>query len=144
MVEEVMRPPTEEKMALEFLQSPQNELMVDELMTEVMRPTTGEEQEMMQAMVEEVMRPPTEEEMAQMQQVWTEMMSSMMSEEELAQMQQSWEDWEVNGGLMGTMMGMDGGMAELMGAMEMKMHCKCAMVGNVTNPSERGFKHGGN
>merc|ERR1712192_875 len=85
-----------EKMTLEFLQSPQTELMVDEL-------------------VAEVMRPPTEEEMAQMQQVWTEMMSSMMSEEELAQMQQSWEDWESNGGLMGTMMGMDGGMAELLG-----------------------------
>merc|ERR1712192_202046 len=132
-----------EKMALEFLQSPQTELMVDELMAEGMRPPTDEEQEMMQAIVEEVMRPPTEEEMAQMQLVWTEMMSSMMSEEELAQMQQSWEDWESNGGLMGTMMGMDGGMAELLGTMEMKMHCKCAMVGNVTNPSERGFKHGG-
>merc|ERR1712192_375660 len=112
-----------EKMALEFLQSPQTELMVDELMAEVMRPPTDEEQEVMQAIVEEVMRPPTEE--------------------ELAQMQQSWEDWESNGGLMGTMMGMDGGMAELLGTMEMKMHCKCAMVGNVTNPSERGFKHGG-
>merc|ERR1712181_119357 len=126
-----------------FLQSPQTELMVDELMAEGMRPPTDEEQAIMQAMVEEVMRPPTEEEMAQMQQVWTEMMSSMMSEEELAQMQQSWEDWEVNGGLMGAMMGMDGGMAELMGAMEMKMYCKCAMVGSVTNPSERGYKHGG-
>merc|ERR1712181_130240 len=132
-----------EKMTLEFLQSPQTELMVDELMAEVMRPPTDEEQAMMQAMVEEVMRPPTEDEMAQMQQVWTEMMSSMMSEDELAQMQQSWEDWEVNGGLMGAMMEMDGGMAELLGLMEMKMHCKCAMVGSVTNPSERGFEHGG-
>merc|ERR1719352_379437 len=96
-----------EKMVLEFLQSPQTEQMVDELMAEVMRP-------------------PTEDEMAQMQQVWTEMMSSMMSEEELAQMQQR-------------------GMAELLGTMELKMHCKCAMVGSVTNPSERGFnfKHGG-
>merc|ERR1712172_111327 len=110
-----------EQMVLEFLQSPQTELMV-----------------------EEVMRPPTEEEMTQMQKVWTEMMSSMMSEEELAQMQQSWADWESNGGLMGAMMGMDGGMAELIGGMEMKMHCKCAMVGSVTNPSERGFKHSGN
>merc|ERR1712172_328567 len=126
-----------EQMVLEFLQSPQTELMVDELMAEVMRPPTDEEQAMMLAMVEEVMRPPTEEEMTQMQKVWTEMMSSMMSEEELAQMQQSWADWESNGGLMGAMMGMDGGM-------EMKMHCKCAMVGSVTNPSERGFKHSGN
>merc|ERR1712192_232874 len=124
MAKEILESGQLEQMVLEFLQSPQTELMADELM-------------------EEVMRPPTEGEMAQMQQVWTEMMSSMMSEEDLAQMQQSWADWEVNGGLMGAMMGMDGGMAELMGLMEMKMQCKCAMVGSVTNPSERGFKHGG-
>merc|ERR1711887_258771 len=115
-----------EQMALELLQSPEAGQMADELMAEVMRPPTEEEQALMQAMVEEVMRPPTQEEMAQMQQVWTEMMSSMMSEEELAQMQQSWADWEVNGGMMGAMMGMDGGMADLIGAMEMKMHCQCA------------------
>ena len=30
-----------------------------------------------------------------------------------------------------------------MGAMEMKLHCQCTMVGSVTNPSERGLKHGG-
>merc|ERR1712212_1019567 len=113
------------------------------VMSEVMRPPTEEEQAVIQAIMEEVMRPLTEDEMAQMQQVWTEMVSSIMSEEDLAQMQQSWADWEVNGGMMGAMMGMDGGMAQLIGAMEMKMHCQCAMVGSVTNPSERGFKHGG-
>merc|ERR1712181_136316 len=123
MAKEILESGQLEQMVLEFLQSPQTELMADELMAEVMRPPTDEEQAMMQAMVEELMRPPTEE--------------------ELAQMQQSWADWEVNGGLMGAMMGMDGGMAELMGLMEMKMQCKCAMVGSVTNPSERGFKHGG-
>ena len=30
-----------------------------------------------------------------------------------------------------------------MGAMEMKLHCQCTMVGSITNPSERGLKHGG-
>jgi len=132
-----------EQMALELLQSPEAGQMADELMAEVMRPPTEEEQALMQAMVEEVMRPPTQEEMAEMEQVWTDMMSSMMSEEDLAQMQQNWADWEANGGMMGAMMGMNGGMAELMGAMEMKMHCQCKMVGSVTNPSERGLKHGG-
>merc|ERR1712037_889876 len=132
-----------EQMVLELLQSPEAQQMGDELMVEVMRPPTEEEQALMQAMMEEVMRPPTEEEMAEMEQVWTEMMSNIMSEEDLAQMQQNWADWEVNGGMMGTMMGMNGGMAELMGAMEMKMHCQCKMVGSVANPSERGLKHGG-
>merc|ERR1711990_1169925 len=132
-----------EQMALELLQSPEAGQMADELMAEVMRPPTEEEQALMQAMVEEVMRPPTEEEMAEMEQVWTDMISSMMSEEDLAQMQQNWADWEENGGMMGAMMGMNGGMAELMGAMEMKMHCRCAIVRSVANPSERGLKHGG-
>merc|ERR1712110_1332356 len=132
-----------EQMVLELLQSTEAQEMGDELMAEVMRPPTEEEQALMQAMVEEVMRPPTDEEMAEMQQVWTAMMSSMMSEDKIAQMQQSWADWEANGGMMGAMMGMNGGMAELMGAMEMKLHCQCTMVGSVTNPSERGLKHGG-
>jgi len=135
-----------EQMALDLLQSPEAEQMADELMAEVMRPPTEEEQALMQAMVEEVMRPPTEEEMAEMQQVWTEMMSSVMSEEDLAQMQQSWEDWEANGGMMGAMMGMNGGgMVELIGSMEMKMHCQCSAmpVESLTNPSERGLEHGG-
>merc|ERR1719402_1305700 len=100
----------------QMLQSPEAQQMADELMAEVMRPPTEEEQALMQAMVEEVMRPPTQEEMAEMEQVWTDMISSMMSEEDLAQMQQNWADWEENGGMMGAMMGMNGGMAELMGA----------------------------
>ena len=50
-------------MLLEVLQSPEVEQMVDELMAEIMRPPTEEEQ----ALIEELMRPPTEEEMAQLQ-----------------------------------------------------------------------------
>merc|ERR1711971_1332205 len=87
----------------------------------------------MTAMMEELMKPPTEEEMAEMEQAWTEMMSSMMSEEEMAQMEQAWMDWETqmeaewkaNGGLMG-IMGMTGDdMKMMMQMMEMKAHCQC-------------------
>ena len=75
-----------EQMLVEILQSPEVEQMVDELMAEIMRPPTEEEQalmqvvvkcnylvnlyainSMMQALIEELMRPPTEEEMAQLQ-----------------------------------------------------------------------------
>merc|ERR1711951_328365 len=128
-------------MAIEMLESRQLEQMVLDLLQ------SPETQQMAEELLAEVMRAPTEEEMAQMQEVWTEMVSSMMSEEELAQMQQNWEDWEANGGMMGAMMGMDGEMADLLGALEMKLHCQCATVGSITNPSERGFKHfkhGGN
>merc|ERR1711955_128458 len=118
-----------EQIALDLLQSPEAEQMANELMAEVMRPPTEEEQALMQAMVGEGMRPPTQEEMGEMQQVWTEMMSSMMSEEDLAQMQQSWADWEANGGMMGAIMEINREeMAELMGSMEMKMHCKCSPI----------------
>ena len=74
-----------EQMLVEVLQSPEVEQMVGELMAEIMRPPTEEEQalmqvvkygylvhleatnSMMQALIEELMRPPTEEEMAQLQ-----------------------------------------------------------------------------
>ena len=75
-----------EQMLVEILQSPEVEQMVDELMAEIMRPPTEEEQALMQvvvkydylvdlkatnnmvqALIEELMRPPTEEEMTQLQ-----------------------------------------------------------------------------
>merc|ERR1712181_1156 len=104
-----------ENMAMEFLASGQMEQMIQEFMED---PAT-----------ERMMN----EEMAQMEQAWTEMMSSMMSEEEMAQMEQAWMDWETqmeaewkaNGGLMG-MMGMTGDdMKMMMQMMEMKAHCQC-------------------
>ena len=82
-------------------------------------------------------------------------------------------DWGANGGMMGAMMEMNGfrflrlatsksptqplsaeapstwsqthtgGMAELMGSMEMKMHCKCAVVPDLADSSSRGLNHGG-
>ena len=75
-----------EQMLVEILQSPEVEQMVDELMAEIMRPPTEEEQALMQvvviydylvdleatnntvqALIEELMRPPTEEELTQLQ-----------------------------------------------------------------------------
>ena len=74
-----------EQMLVEILQSPEVQQMVDELMAEIMRPPTEEEQalmqvvkygylvnlyainSMMQALVEELMRPPTEEELTHLQ-----------------------------------------------------------------------------
>merc|ERR1719464_221611 len=118
-----------EQMIQEFMASPETEQMMNEMMAEVMRPPTEEEA----AMMKELIKPPTEEEMAEMEQAWTEMMSSMMSEEEMAQMEQAWMDWETqmeaewkaNGGLMG-MMGMTGDdMKMMMQMMEMKAHCQC-------------------
>merc|ERR1719474_1740045 len=96
----------------------------------------------MQALIEELMRPPTEEELTQLQEVWTEVMSGIMSEEEFAKMQQSFTDWGANGGIMGAMMEMNGGVAVLMGSMEMKMHCKCGMVPHLASPSSRRLKYG--
>merc|ERR1712192_305877 len=116
-----------ENMAMEFMASGQMEQMIQEFMT------SPETEQMMNEMMAEVMKPPTDEEMAEMEQAWTEMMSSMMSEEEMAQMEQAWMDWETqveaewkaNGGLMG-MMGMTGDdMKMMMQMMEMKAHCQC-------------------
>merc|ERR1712107_536753 len=84
-------------------------------------------EQMINEMMTEIMRPPTEEQMAEMEQGWMEMMSSMGMDP--AQMEQAWADWEAqmeaewqaNGGLMG-MLGMTG---EVMQMMEMKAHCKC-------------------
>merc|ERR1711974_588327 len=103
------------------------EQMVQEFMADLAT------EQMMNDMMAEVMKPPTEEEMAEMEQAWTDMMSSMMSEEEMAQMEQAWADWEAqmeaewkaNGGLLG-MMGMTGeDMQMMMQMMEMKAHCQC-------------------
>merc|ERR1719211_310157 len=115
--------------------------MVQEFMAD---PAT---EQMMNDMMAELMRPPTEEEMAEMEQAWTDMMSSMMSEEEMAQMEQAWADWEAqmeaewkaNGGLMG-MMGMTGeDMQMMMQMMEMKAHCQCTSssvaFGQMSMPS---------
>merc|ERR1712198_655514 len=104
-----------ETMAMEFMSSGQMEQMIHDMLEEMMRPPTEEEAAMIMSMMEELLKPPTEEEMAEMEQAWTEMMSSIMSEEEMAQMEQAWNDWEAqmeaewqaNGGLMG-MMGMTG------------------------------------
>merc|ERR1711936_588696 len=122
-----------EQMLQEFMADPATEQMMNDMMAELMRPPTEEEAAMMMSMMGEVMKPPTEEEMAEMEQAWTDMMSSMMSEEEMAQMEQAWADWEAqmeaewkaNGGLMG-MMGMTGeDMQMMMQMMEMKAHCQC-------------------
>merc|ERR1711972_473046 len=105
--------------------------MIEDTITNMMKPPTEEEAAMMVSMIEELR--PTEEEMAEMEQAWIEMMSSIMSEEEIAQMEQAWNDWEAqmeaewqaNGGLMG-MMGMTGeDLQKMMQMMEMKAHCQC-------------------
>merc|ERR1719167_751606 len=140
MVMEMVESGQLEQMLVVILQSPEVEQMVNELMAEIMRPPTEEEHALMQALIEELMRPPTEEEMAQLQEVWTEAISGMMSEEEFAKVQQSFADWGANGGMMGAMMEMNGGVAELM---EMKMHCKCGMVPDLADSSSRGLKLGG-
>merc|ERR1712192_50066 len=103
-------------MAMEMLESGQLEKMTLEFLQ------SPQTELMVDELMAEVMRPPTDEEQAIMQAMVEEVMRPP-TEEEMAQMQQVW--------------------TELLGTMEMKMHCKCAMVGNVTNPSERGFKHGG-
>merc|ERR1719220_1457862 len=79
-----------EQMIQEFMADPATEQMMNDMMAELMRPPTEEEAAMMMSMMGEVMKPPTEEEMAEMEQAWTDMMSSMMSEEEMAQMEQAW------------------------------------------------------
>merc|ERR1712168_202539 len=122
-----------EQMIQEFMADPATQQMINDMMAEMMRPPTEEEAAMIMAMMEELLKPPTEEEMAEMEQAWTEMMSSIMSEEEMAQMEQAWNDWEAqmeaewqaNGGLMG-MMGMTGeDLQKKMQMMEMKAHCQC-------------------
>ena len=86
MVMEMVESGQLEQMLVEILQSPEVEQMVDELMAEIMRPPTEEEQALMQvvvkcnylvnlyatnnmvqALIEELMRPPTEEELTQLQ-----------------------------------------------------------------------------
>merc|ERR1712002_185340 len=122
-----------EQMIQDFMEDPATQQMINDMMEEMMRPPTEEEAAMIMSMMEELLKPPTEEEMAEMEQAWTEMMSSIMSEEEMAQMEQAWNDWEAqmeaewqaNGGLMG-MMGMTGeDLKEMMQMMEMKAHCQC-------------------
>merc|ERR1711972_1040456 len=110
---------------------PATEHMINEMMTEIMRPPTEEETAMMMSLMEEMMQMPSEEQMAEMEQGWMEMMSSMGMDP--AQMEQAWAEWEAqmeaewnaNGGLMG-MLGMTGeDMQMMMQMMEMKSHCKC-------------------
>merc|ERR1719348_1579730 len=122
-----------EQMIQDFMADPATQQMINDMMTEMMRPPTEEEAAMIMSMMEELLKAPTEEEMAEMEQAWTEMMSSIMSEEEMAQMEQAWNDWEAqmeaewqaNGGLMG-MMGMTGeDLQKMMQMMEMKAHCQC-------------------
>merc|ERR1719408_1084426 len=120
-----------ENMMMEFMADPATEQMINEMMTEIMRPPTEEETAMMMSLVEEMMHMPSEEQMAEMEQGWMEMMSSMGMDP--AQMEQAWADWEAqmeaewqaNGGLMG-MLGMTGeDMQMMMQMMEMEAHCKC-------------------
>merc|ERR1712168_1591968 len=122
-----------EQMIQDFMADPATQQMINDMLEEMMRPPTEEEAAMIMSMMEELLKPPTEEEMAEMEQAWTEMMSSVMSEEEMAQMEQAWNDWEAqmeaewqaNGGLMG-MMGMTGeDLQKMMQMMEMKAHCQC-------------------
>merc|ERR1712168_835425 len=122
-----------EQMIQDFMDDPATQQMINDMLEEMMRPPTEEEAAMIMSMMEELLKPPTEEEMAEMEQAWTEMMSSIMSEEEMAQMEQAWNDWEAqmeaewqaNGGLMG-MMGMTGeDLQKMMQMMEMKAHCQC-------------------
>merc|ERR1719348_132793 len=95
-----------EQMIQDFMADPATQQMINDMMTEMMRPPTEEEAAMIMSMMEELLKPPTEEEMAEMEQAWTEMMSSIMSEEEMAQMEQAWNDWEAQ-------------------MVEMKAHCQC-------------------
>merc|ERR550534_290925 len=66
-----------ENMLMEFLSNPATEQMINEMMTEIMRPPTEEETAMMMSLVEEMMQMPSDEQMAEMEQGWMEMMSSM-------------------------------------------------------------------
>merc|ERR1711962_851944 len=97
-----------ENMMMEFMADPATEQMINEMMTEIMRPPTEEETAMMMSLVEEMMQMPSEEQMAEME--WEAQMEA---------------EWEANGGLMG-MLGMTGeDMQMMMQMMEMKSHCKC-------------------
>merc|ERR1719300_1381439 len=100
-----------EQMIQDFMADPATQQMINDMLEEMMRPPTDEEAAMIMSMMEELLKPPTEEEMAEMEQAWTEMMSSIMSEEEMAQMEQAWNDWE--------------DLKEMMQMMEMKAHCQC-------------------
>merc|ERR550534_3667495 len=105
---------------MEFMADPATEQMINEMMTEIMRPPTEEETAMMMSLMEEMVQMPSDEQMAEMEQGWMEMMSSMGIDP--AQME---EEWTANGGLMG-MLGMTGeDMQMMMQMMEMKAHCKC-------------------
>merc|ERR1719320_1821847 len=86
---------------MEFMTDPATEQMINEMMTEIMRPPTEEETAMMMSLVEEMMQMPSDEQMAEMEQGWMEMMSSMGMDP--AQMEQAWADVEA----------------------EMEAHCKC-------------------
>merc|ERR1719268_255559 len=97
---------------MEFMADPATEQMINEMMTEIMRPPTEEETAMMMSLVEqmmmefmadpateqminemmtEIMRPPTEEETAMMMSLMEEMMQ-MPSDEQMAEMEQGWMD----------------------------------------------------
>merc|ERR1711953_1565418 len=55
-----------ENMLMEFLSDPATEQMINEMMTEIMRPPTEEETAMMMSLVEEMMQMPSDEQMAEM------------------------------------------------------------------------------
>merc|ERR1719391_710089 len=80
------------QMDQDFMADPATQQMIEDAITNMMKPPTEEEAAMMMSMMEELR--PTEEEMAEMEQAWNEMMSSIISEEEMAQMEQAWNDWE--------------------------------------------------
>merc|ERR1711973_397679 len=81
-----------EQMMMEFMADPATEQMINEMMTEIMRPPTEEETAMMMSLMEEMMQMPSDEQMAEMEQGWMEMMSSMGMDP--AQMEQAWTEWE--------------------------------------------------
>merc|ERR1712193_123472 len=102
-----------EQMMMGFMADPATEQMINEMMTEIMRPPTEEETAMMMSLVEEMMQMPSEEQMAEMEQGWADWEAQMEAE------------WQANGGLMG-MMGMTGeDLQKMMQMMEMKAHCQC-------------------
>merc|ERR1712013_79039 len=61
---------------MEFMADPATEQMINEMMTEIMRPPTEEETAMMMSLVEEMMQMPSEEQKAQMEDL--QMMMQMM------------------------------------------------------------------
>merc|ERR1719334_2136380 len=69
-----------EQMIQDFMDDPATQQMINDMLEEMMRPPTEEEAAMIMSMMEELLKPPTEEEMAEMEQAWNDWESQMEAE----------------------------------------------------------------